>query len=126
MTWTALGIIGAFGLGALGLATWVVTHLETSMGQQIAQQGALFGATFDRFERLVDARFSEMNRKFDSRFSEMDRRFDLVDQRLDRVEGHLDRVEGRLDRVEDRLTSLEGGFRDLRADLADHIAHHSS
>ena len=115
MTWTALGIIGAFGLGALGLATWVVTHLEASLGQQIAQQGALFGATFDRF----GSTFDRFERLVDERFSHMDRRFDLVDQRLDRVEG-------RLDRVEDRLTSLEGGFRDLRADLTDHIDHHSA
>ena len=125
MTWAVVGIFGAFALGVIGLLTWMISHLETSLGRRL-----------DRFELTVDTRFSEVNRRFDvvdQRFDLVDQRFDLVDRRLhgvegrlDRVEGRLDRVTGRLDHVADRLTSLEGGFRDLRADLTDHIAHHSA
>ncbi len=139
MTWTVVGLFGTFGLGALGLLTWVITHLETkiglveiNLGHRITEQGA----AFDRFERLVDLRFSEVYRRFDG----MDRHLDQVDGRLERVEGRLERVEdrlerveGRLERVEDRLEGAEGrlesldqGVRGLRSDLTNHVAHHSA
>ncbi|MGH9092884.1 MAG: hypothetical protein ACRDZR_16130 [Acidimicrobiales bacterium] len=56
----------------------------------------------------------------------LDRQFEKVDQRFDTVDRRFEHMDERFEGVDRRLDHVTGEIVGLRADLADHRAHHAA
>jgi uncharacterized protein YdcH (DUF465 family) len=102
-TWTAIGVMAAFGLGALALLGTLhgrIDQLRRDFQGELRESRTEMLAHFDRVE---------------ARFDRVDDRFDRVDDRFERVDARFDRVEARLDKLDSRLGRVEQGFVDHEA-----------